>query len=275
MLSVVLFSIFYNFNNYCGCCGYCCVDPKWEMVRQFEDFKIEDKEILNKGDEGYKAEDYNDISDISAVKLSLKDPAVTSKLNFNSIIKAKKYFKVLYNAYITTIKEEKAKEMFDEGYDSFVAQLVKDIGEKADFNFNQINEHLVFETSFSYKKSNYSKFKETTLTPTDGFKKIFNIIYASYKNKSDYNVYFEPILPNAATGCVLRKEGANKYKIVYNPNDPIDAQEIIKLESLDDNFFREMKFVFIVYLQSKSFFILLSDEQYKKMDEEYNKKKTP
>lgn len=272
ILSVVLFSIFYNFKSYCGCCGYCCVDPKFEIERQYEDLKIEDKDILNKGD-GYKEEDYKDIINITDVKLSLKDPAVTSKLNFNSIIKARKYFAPFFDAYLSGLKKENAEEMFNEGCKFLVDKLVKVIGDKANFNFDQINDYLVFETVISFKKSNYNDFNKEILSSTD-FNRMYNIICTSFGRKSEFKVYFEPALPNS--GNTLRKQAvADKYDMVFNSSQPIDNQDIKHLESLGDSFFHDMKFIFVVFLNTRDFYILLSDEQYKKMEEEYKKKNTP
>lgn len=271
ILSVVLFSIFYNFKSYCGCCGTCCVDPKFEMERQYENLKIEDKDILNK-DDGYKAEDYKDIN-ITDVKLSLKDPAVTSKLNVNSVIKAKKYFGPFFDAYLSDLKKENAEEMFNEGCKILVEKLVKDIGDKANFNFDQINDYLVFETEFSFKKSKYEDFNKEILSSTD-LNRMYNIICTSFERKSEFKVYFEPALPNS--GNTLRKQtGVDKYDMVFNSSQPIDNQHIKHLESLGDGFFKQMKFIFVVFLNTRDFYILLSDEQYKKMEEEYKKKNTP
>lgn len=276
----VLLIFFYSFNNYCGCCGTCCVDPKCEMERQYENLKIEDKDILNKGDEGYKEEDYKDIINIADVKLSLKDPAVTSKLNFNSIIKARKYFGVFYDAYISRgfIKEDKKyddhnENMFNEGYNNLITKLVKDIGDKADFNFEQINDYLVFETEFSLKKTKYEDFSKKILSSAN-FYKLYYIIGASFEKKSEFKVYFEPALTNS--GIYVRKQKeADKYHIVFKSSKPIDNQPIEQLKDLGDDFFHNMKFIFVVFLNTRDFYILLSDEQYKKMEEEYKKKNTP
>ena len=63
--------------------------------------------------------------------------------------------------------------------------------------------------------------------------------------------------------------------MVFNSSQPIYNQHIKHLESLGDGFFKQMKFIFVVFLNTRDFYILLSDEQYKKMEEEYLKKNPP
>ena len=265
IFSIVLFSIFYNFKSYCGCCGYCCVDPKIEIQRQFENLKIEDNDMLD-----YTTEKYSSISMLS-VNLSPKDPAVTSKLTFQNIIKAKKYFKIFYEVYLSDLKKEMAEEVFYEGYNILIDKLVKDIGDKADFNYDQINNSLVFETEFSFKKSNYEKFNKEVLS-SDNYNRIYNIICASMSNKSEFKVYFEPNIPTDPYKGLRKEVEADQYCVVYNSSQPTDSQQIKALESLGDNFFKTMKFIFIVFLSTRDFYILLSKEDYDKMADEYKKK---
>ena len=276
ILSVFFFLIYCNFNNYCGCCGTCSVDPKLEMERQYKDMKIEDSDILNK-DDGYTLDDYSELGSIADVELSEKEPKVTSKLNFNSIIKASKYFLVFFNAYFSIFKNENFNEMFEEGFKGFINKLVKDINDKSDFNFDQINDYFVFETSFSLNETKYSQFKEKLLSNTNNRDKLYNIIYPAIEKKNEFYVYFNQNLGLIAINPnYLRKKinkADNEYIIVYNSLNDLDTQEITKLESIDD--LKDINFTFIFFLQSREFLILLSKEQYDVMIDEYNKQNPP
>ena len=274
IFSVVLFIILYNFDNYCGCCrccGYCCVDPKFEIQRQFENIKIEDKDILNKGD-GYKDEDYSDITNMADVQLTLKNPPFTSKLDFNSIIKGDKYFKIFYDTYLDNLKEKEWQTVFEEGYKALTDKIVKDIGDKAKFNYTELNDFLVFETSFSFKYSKYAKFKNEILTnkENENYNKLLNIISASYVNKGKFKIYFES--KTHLNGNTLRKEEGG-YKVIFHSTDPnLEGQEINKIEKLGDAYFLKMNFTYIVNFKTTELFILLDKKQYDKMKTDYNEK---
>ena len=268
VFSIVLFIILYNFDSYCGCCGYCCVDPKLEIQRRFDEIKIEDKDILNKND-GYKDTDYDDIAKIEDVQLVLKDPPVTSKLNFNSIIKGDKYFNIFYDLYLSNIKEKEWKTVFEEGYKAFTDKIVKDIGDKADFNYTELGDFLVFETSFSFKKSKYSSFKSEILTNSENYNKLLNIICGSHLNKGKFKIYFESRTP--LNPINLRKQ-KGEYQIIFDSNSPnLEGQDINKLEKLGDAYFLKMNFTYIVNFKTVEFFILLNKKQYDKMIDDYNK----
>ena len=268
IFSIVLFIILYNFDSYCGCCGYCCVDPKLEIQRRFDEIKIEDKDILNKND-GYKETDYSDIAKIEDVQLVLKDPPVTSKLNFNSIIKGDKYFNIFYDLYLSNIKEKEWKTVFEEGYKAFTDKIVKDIGDKANFNYTELGDFLVFETSFSFKKSKYSSFKSEILTNSENYNKLLNIICGSHLNKGKFKIYFESKAPINHSN--LRKQ-KGEYQIIFDSNDTnLEGQDINKLEKLGDAYFLKMNFTYIVNFKTVEFFILLNKKQYDKMIDDYNK----
>lgn len=268
IFSIVLFIILYNFDSYCGCCGYCCVDPKLEIQRRFDEIKIENKDILNKND-GYKETDYSDIAKIEDVQLVLKDPPVTSKLNFNSIIKGDKYFNIFYDLYLSNIKEKEWKTVFEEGYKAFTDKIVKDIGDKANFNYTELGDFLVFETSFSFKKSKYSSFKSEILTNSENYNKLLNIICGSHLNKGKFKIYFESRTP--LNPINLRKQ-KGEYQIIFDSNDTnLEGQDINKLEKLGDAYFLKMNFTYIVNFKTVEFFILLSKKQYDKMIDDYNK----
>ena len=238
--------------------------------------KIEDSDILNK-DDGYTLDDYSELGSIADVELSEKEPKVTSKLNFNSIIKARKYFLVFFNAYFSIFKNENFNEMFEEGFKGFINKLVKDINDKSDFNFDQINDYFVFETSFSLNETKYSQFKEKLLSNTNNRDKLYNIIYPAIEKKNEFYVYFNQNLGLIAINPnYLRKKinkADNEYIIVYNSLNDLDTQEITKLESIDD--LKDINFTFIFFLQSREFLILLSKEQYDVMIDEYNKQNPP
>jgi len=271
IFSIVLFIILYNFDSYCGCCGYCCVDPKLEIQRRFDEIKIEDKNILNKND-GYKETDYSDIEKIEDVQLVLKDPPVTSKLNFNSIIKGDKYFNIFYDLYLSNLKENEWKTVFEEGYKAFTDKIVKDIGDKANFNYTELGDFLVFETSFSFKNSKYSSFKNEILTNSDNYNKLLNIICGSCANKGKFKIYFES--KPSINSSPLRKEIGGGYKVIFhsNNNTDLEGQDISKLEKLGDKYFLKMNFTYIVNFKTVEFFILLNKKQYDKMIIDYGEK---
>ena len=268
---IIFLSLFFNIlRSYCGCCP-CCVDPKLEIQRQFENIKLEDKDILNL-DDGYEADDYSQISDINSVGLINKDPSVDSNLNFNSLIKAKKYFKIFYDVYFSSIKEANFEDIFKEGYEELINKLVKDIDDKADFYYLENNDKLVCETSFKFSKSKFKDVSEVFLNNSvSQNKKIYHIIEDAIIKKKDFKLYFETKLIEDNTDIKLRKEASDKFEIIYKSNAPLDdAQKINYFNKLDDTYFKKTEFIFIFYLKSMQFYILAEKEKFKNVEEKYN-----